>query len=42
MKTKTLLAIVVAIANTFVFAHSGGTNSGGCHTDSRTGHYHCH
>lgn len=25
-----------------LFAHSGGTNSQGCHTDSRTGLYHCH
>ena len=25
-----------------LFAHSGGTNSAGCHTDHRTGEYHCH
>jgi len=24
------------------FAHSGGTNSEGCHTNSKTGDYHCH
>ncbi|MWC20495.1 YHYH domain-containing protein, partial [Acinetobacter johnsonii] len=23
-------------------AHSGGTNSQGCHTNSKTGDYHCH
>ena len=22
--------------------HSGGTNADGCHTDRRTGDYHCH
>lgn len=22
--------------------HSGGTNASGCHTDHRTGDYHCH
>ena len=25
-----------------LFAHSGRTDSAGCHTDSRTGGYHCH
>lgn len=25
-----------------VDAHSGGTNSLGCHTNSKTGAYHCH
>jgi hypothetical protein len=25
-----------------LFAHSGRTDSQGCHTDSRTGIYHCH
>lgn len=25
-----------------LFAHSGGTDSNGCHTDSKTGYYHCH
>nr|WP_232582230.1 YHYH domain-containing protein [Photobacterium phosphoreum] len=23
-------------------AHSGGTNSNGCHTNHKTGVYHCH
>ncbi|MDQ2066157.1 YHYH domain-containing protein [Xinfangfangia sp. CPCC 101601] len=23
-------------------AHSGGTNSAGCHNDTKTGGYHCH
>ena len=25
-----------------VFSHSGGTNSDGCHTNRKTGDYHCH
>lgn len=25
-----------------VFAHSGGLNADGCHTDRRNGGYHCH
>ncbi len=24
------------------FAHSGGTNANGCHTNRKTGDYHCH
>ena len=24
------------------YSHSGGTNADGCHTDRRTGDYHCH
>lgn len=31
------LGFVVAL-----FAHSGGTDAFGCHTDSRTGLRHCH
>ncbi|WP_228127314.1 YHYH domain-containing protein [Acinetobacter schindleri] len=27
---------------TYTNAHSGGTNSQGCHTNSKTGDYHCH
>ena len=25
-----------------VMAHSGGTNADGCHTNRKTGDYHCH
>ena len=32
----------IAFASADVFAHSGGTDRYGCHTDSRTGVYHCH
>jgi uncharacterized protein YfaQ (DUF2300 family) len=43
---KTLLAIFVAGAflagSSEVIAHSGGTDAYGCHTNSKTGVYHCH
>jgi hypothetical protein len=26
----------------FVFAHPGRTNASGCHTNKKTGEYHCH
>jgi hypothetical protein len=35
-------ALFAAIPSLPVFAHSGGTNADGCHTNSRTGEYHCH
>ncbi len=37
--------IIVALAALFTasaFAHSGGTNSSGCHNDNQRGGYHCH
>lgn len=30
------------IAGTEALAHSGGTDSMGCHMDHKTGVYHCH
>lgn len=40
MKKLVLLASL-GLAVT-LFAHSGGTDSAGCHTDHKTGVYHCH
>ena len=34
-------AILVISANA-VFAHGGGLNANGCHTNRKTGDYHCH
>ncbi|MFT3815449.1 MAG: YHYH domain-containing protein [Acidovorax sp.] len=34
---KTIIALILA-----AFAHSGGTDSQGCHVDHRTGVRHCH
>ena len=37
------LAIVVALGTPgIVLAHSGGLNAQGCHTNRKTGDYHCH
>lgn len=39
---KTIFALTIALATSLAAAHSGGTDSSGCHTDSKTGLYHCH
>ncbi|NMQ29316.1 YHYH domain-containing protein [Candidatus Accumulibacter phosphatis] len=43
MKTISLFfAIAIAVVSGSAIAHSGGTDSKGCHTDHKTGGYHCH
>lgn len=38
-----LLAAVVLLGNPLsAFAHSGGLDANGCHTNRKTGDYHCH
>ena len=39
---KTILAIAIFLTAGFAQAHSGGTDSAGCHNDRKTGGYHCH
>ncbi|MFN4186572.1 MULTISPECIES: YHYH domain-containing protein [Acinetobacter] len=39
---KILILCLLTSLTTIVSAHSGGTNSQGCHTNSKTGDYHCH
>lgn len=39
---KKLITILALLASAGAFAHSGGTDSTGCHVDSRTGVRHCH
>lgn len=39
---KFIATILIALASAAAMAHSGGTNSAGCHNDHRTGGYHCH
>jgi hypothetical protein len=39
---KKIIAAAMLMASGLAFAHSGGTDSKGCHTDHRTGVYHCH
>lgn len=40
MKKITILALFMALS--MCFAHSGGTDVYGCHTNHKTGVYHCH
>jgi hypothetical protein len=37
-----IVGVTFAMSSSFVIAHGGGTNSAGCHTDHKTGVYHCH
>ncbi|HBD37284.1 MAG: hypothetical protein CL858_12890 [Cupriavidus sp.] len=37
-----ILTAVLACASGSVWAHSGGTDSQGCHMDHKTGIRHCH
>ena len=37
-----LAASLLALTVTEALGHSGGTNAAGCHTNRRTGDYHCH
>jgi len=39
---KTIIAIAILLAVGFAQAHSGGTDSQGCHRDHKLGGYHCH
>ncbi|WP_343529308.1 YHYH domain-containing protein [Yokenella regensburgei] len=39
---KMILAVSILMFSTLIYAHSGGTNSEGCHTKKSTGEYHCH
>jgi len=38
---KLFILLTLSISATS-FAHSGGTNSAGCHHDRKRGGYHCH
>ncbi|WP_095159979.1 YHYH domain-containing protein [Pseudomonas sp. Irchel 3E13] len=37
-----VIATVLSLSSVSVFAHSGGTDSKGCHTNHKTGERHCH
>lgn len=43
MKAVVLLtSLALACVPVVVLAHSGGTDSNGCHTNRKTGDHHCH
>jgi hypothetical protein len=39
---KAIFLALSLLASAAAMAHSGGTDSQGCHVDSRTGLRHCH
>ena len=39
---KIFMALLLTSIASFAFAHSGGTDSNGCHNDRKNGGYHCH
>jgi hypothetical protein len=39
---KVFCALPLLLACSFAAAHSGGTDAQGCHTNRKTGDYHCH
>lgn len=41
MKKLMLVLATMTLVST-AFAHGGGTNSAGCHNDTKRGTYHCH
>jgi hypothetical protein len=39
---KKIIAIALLLAANLALAHSGGTDSNGCHRDTKAGTSHCH
>lgn len=37
-----VIAAILSFSSVAAFAHSGGTDSKGCHTNHKTGERHCH
>ncbi len=42
MKAVVYLTLVLLVAPAITFAHPGRTDASGCHTNKKTGEYHCH
>lgn len=42
MALRARLMLLVALVSPPALGHSGGTNADGCHTNRKTGDYHCH
>lgn len=42
MKKSLLVFSFIVTLSGLAFAHSGGTDRNGCHTNHKTGTYHCH
>lgn len=39
---KVTFILLLSMLSSLSFAHSGRTNSEGCHNDRKNGSYHCH
>jgi hypothetical protein len=39
---KMFYSLALLLGCGFAYAHSGGTDAQGCHTNRKTGDYHCH
>ena len=39
---KKLAVLILALASSLAWAHSGGTDKVGCHYDYKNGGWHCH
>ncbi|MBY2934473.1 YHYH domain-containing protein [Rhizobium leguminosarum] len=37
-----LAATAITLSSVSAFAHGGGLDKNGCHTNHKTGDYHCH
>lgn len=43
MTVAAIFSVLMIMGTTIPgFAHSGGTDANGCHTNHKTGAYHCH
>lgn len=42
LKLRLLQAVSIVMMPAVVFAHGGGLDKNGCHTNRKTGEYHCH
>jgi hypothetical protein len=42
MRGAAIFALTLMVSPELAVAHSGGLNADGCHTNRRTGEYHCH
>lgn len=41
-KIAVIIGVVLALVTGYAISHSGGLDKYGCHTNHKTGVYHCH
>ena len=42
LATSAGLTVTLLLSSSIAFAHGGGLDASGCHTNRKTGEYHCH